>query len=165
MEDRPMALAASMQARNFPLVLRAFLLAVLLGTVPGRAGGSEIESAERWTVLTLASDGSWGTATDAHIGRAIAFARRNCRLMSERSNSCGAKFTSIRAGWSIAVRCGDEPIIAAASERDEAERIADQREVELRQVYRRDMPRCVRVVTVDPAGSIITPSVRAVGRR
>jgi hypothetical protein len=141
-----------------------FLLAMLLGAVPGHAG-EQIESERPWTVLTLAYDGSWGTATDDYITRAIAFARRNCQLMAERPNSCGAKFTSIRHGWSIAVRCGGEPIIVAASVLNEAERIAQAREAELRHVYRRNMAPCVRLVTVDPAGSVITPPVRSVARQ
>jgi hypothetical protein len=161
-----MTFTADRHARRLPRARHAlgFLLATLLGTVPGHAG-EQIGSEERWTVLTLAHDGSWGTATDAYITRAIAFARRNCQLMSERPNSCGAKFTSIRAGWSIAMWCGDEPIIAAASALNEAERIAQVREAELRHVYRRNTQPCVRLVTLDPAGSVITPPVRSVGRQ
>jgi hypothetical protein len=39
----------------------------------------------------------------------------------------------------------------------EAERRALRRETELRTVYMRDMPECVRVVTVDPGGRIVPP--------
>jgi hypothetical protein len=146
-----------------PFVLPALFAGVLLATTPpGRAADNgPIVLDEFVTVLTLARDGAWGTATETSIGRAIAFAIRDCKTRSQRVLGCGASFTTVRAGWSLGLLCGDETIIAAATERADAERIAINREIELREVYGRDMPPCVRVVTVNPDGIVIAPPVAA----
>jgi hypothetical protein len=133
---------------------------------PAFAGDDDrIIPADQWTVLTLASTGAWGTATDDFMGRALAFAIGNCRAMSGLAIGCGARSSATRAGWSVGVLCGNTPIIAARKQLAEAERAVADREIELRQVYLRDMPRCVRVVTVDPNGAIVEPYVQASGRR
>lgn len=116
------------------------------------------------TVLTLASDGAWGTATETYTNRASALAIRGCRAMSKRKPGCGAKFTTIRADWSVAVLCDHETIITAAELRADAARAATVREIELREVYHRDMPPCVRVVTVNPDGMLVRPPLLAFGR-
>ena len=115
------------------------------------------------TVLTLARDGAWGTATETSTGRAIAFAIRDCKAMSRHALGCGAMFTTVRSGWSLAVLCGDETIIAAAARLADAERMAIKRETELREVHHRDMPPCVRAATVNPDGLVVTPQVQAAG--
>jgi hypothetical protein len=152
---------------NLPVArwLAALLLGLSLGTSPGWTADNERDDYPYRTVLTLAPDGSWGTATDSDTGRAIAAAIRDCKAMSRRVNSCGAKFTTVFKGWSLAVLCGDETIIAAASQRAEAERMAVAREAELRLVYRRDMPPCVRVATVGPDGAVVEPYRQAAERR
>jgi len=99
----------------------ALLLGLSLGTSSGWTADNERDHYPYLTVLTLARDGSWGTATDSDTGRAIAAAIRDCKAMSSRRvNSCGARFTTVFRGWSLAVLCGDEPIVAAASLRSEA---------------------------------------------
>jgi hypothetical protein len=152
---------------NLPVAryLAALLLGLCLGTSPGWAADNERNDYPYRTVLTLARDGSWGTATDSDTARAIAAAIRDCKAMSRRVTSCGAQFTTVFKGWSLAVLCGDETIIAAASQRAEAERMAIAREVELRLVYRRDMPPCVRVATVGPDGAVVAPYREAAERR
>ena len=142
----------------------ALWLVLSLGTSPGWTA-DEGDDDPDLPVLTLARDGSGGTATDSNTGQAIAAAIRNCKAMSRRVNSCGAKFTTVFRGWSLAVLCGDETILAAASQRGEAERMAVAREVELRLAYRRDMPPCIRVVTVDPNGAVVVPQRETAGRR
>jgi len=112
---------------------------------------------EEWTVLTMAPDGSWGVGTDLFVNRAIAQAIRTCRAMSGGRLGCGAVHVSVQAGWSLGIRCGDENILAADQSLDTAERIARERELELRYVYERDMAPCRRVVTLDPQGRIIAP--------
>ena len=130
--------------------------------LPAFAGDDDrTRPADQWTVLTLASDGAWGTATDFFMGPAIAFAIRNCRAMSGRPIGCGARFTATRAGWSVAMLCGDTPIMAARKQLADAEHAVADREIELRQVYLRDMPQCVRIVTVDPNGAVVEPYVQA----
>jgi hypothetical protein len=61
--------------------------------------------------------------------------------------------------------CGDQKIIVAAKQLADAERNAMDRETELRQVYRPNMPPCVRVVAVNPYGVISAPQVQAAIRR
>ena len=107
----------------------------------------------------MAPDGSWGAATEPHINRAIAGAIASCKAMSGAQLGCGAYFTSIRAGWSLGIRCGREIIIVAEKILADAESRAIRRETELREVYVRDMPACVRVVMVDPNG--VTAVARA----
>ena len=152
---------------NLPIAryLAALLLGLSLGRAPGWTADHEGNDNPDLTVLTLARDGSWGTATDSDTGLAIAAAIRDCKAMSRRVNSCGAKLVTVFRGWSLAVLCGDETILAAASQRREAERMAVAREAELRLVYRRDMPSCVRVVTIGPDGAVVAPLREAAGRR
>jgi hypothetical protein len=108
-----------------------------------------------WTVLTMAPDGAWGTATEMGVIEALAHAISNCRAMSGAEVGCGAHFTTIRAGWSLGSRCGEKNIIVAELNLDDAELRASWREYELRQLHDPDMPPCVRVVTVDPNGDIV----------
>ncbi len=152
---------------NLPIAryLAALLLGLWLGASPGWTADAERDDNLDLTVLTLARDGSWGTATDSDTGQAIAAAIRNCKAMSRRVNSCGAKLAAVFRGWSLAVLCGDETIVAAANQRSEAERMAVAREAELRLVYRRNMPPCVRVAIVGPDGAVVTPQRETAGRR
>ena len=162
-----MAIETGPKARNIRFALPALVAGLLLGMTPFSHADKDgaIVLGEYVTVLTLASDGAWGTATESSTGRAIAFAIRDCKAMSRRVLGCGAKFTTVRAGWSVAVLCGDETIIAAATQLADAERMAIKREIELRNVYRRNMPPCVRVATVNPNGVVVTPLVQASERR
>ena len=123
----------------------------------------EIAASEDWmldfTVLTMAPDGAWGVATEPFINRAIHGAIVNCKAMFGMELGCGGYSTSIRAGWSLGIRCGGEIILVADKDLAEAERRAFGREVELRTHYEPNMPECVRVVTVDPSGRIVPPTV------
>jgi hypothetical protein len=165
--ENTMATILCAKARSVPFALPALLAGLLLTTTPPghAADNGPIVLGDYVTVLTLSRDGSWGTATDTSVSRAIAFAIRDCKAMSQRVLGCGAMFTTVRAGWSLALLCGDETIIAAATERAEAERIAIKREIELREVYHRDMPPCVRLATVNPDGIVIAPPVNTSVRR
>ena len=122
--------------------------------------------AHDFTVLTMAPDGAWGTATDPRVNRAIHLAISNCKIMSGAELGCGAYLTTVRGGWSLAIRCGSENIIAADRHLGEAERRAHRREVELRTRYVPGMPPCARVATIDPNGQVLMPAVgQAVGLR
>jgi hypothetical protein len=116
---------------------------------------------DQWTVLTMAPDGSWGAATASPVGRAIAFAIANCKIDYQRDIGCGAYLSSIRAGWSLGIRCGREIIVVAEKTLGAAEQAAKRREAVLR-LNLPDMSTCRRVVTVDTTGTIIVP--RATGR-
>jgi len=128
-----------------------------LGATAARSQTPITFSQDEWTVLTMAPDGSWGVATEPFINRAIAEAIRMCRGMSGRELGCGAVLTSVQAGWSLGIRCGQENILAADQYLENAERIARARELELRYVHVPDLPPCRRVVTVNPQGRVIAP--------
>ena len=110
-----------------------------------------------WTVLTMAPDGAWGVATDVGVLEALARAISNCKAMSGAELGCGAQFTAVQAGWSLGIRCGNRNILIAENSLDDAEVRASWREFELRKLYAPDMPPCVVVVTVDPAGEVVPP--------
>ena len=162
-----MAISGRTKTRYIPFTLPALLAGLLIGTTPpGHAyDHGPIVLGDYVTMLTIARDGSWGTATDTFVNRAIALAIRDCKAMSQRLLGCGASFTTVQSGWSLALLCGDETIIAAASELADAERVAINREIELREVYRRKMPPCVRVATVNPDGQVVPPPVQTSVRR
>jgi hypothetical protein len=118
-------------------------------TVP--AGASDEED---WTVVTMARDGSWGVANNASMSRAISAAIRDCQAMSAGQNDCGAEFTTIRKGWTLALFCGDERILAAAKGREEAESSVELR-IKLKRAHLPDLPPCRRVLSVDPSGAVV----------
>jgi hypothetical protein len=116
-----------------------------------------------WTVVTMAPDGAWGVATDMYMIKALATAVDQCTAMTERNIDyvgCGSHFTTIRAGWTVGLRCGERNIISAEPSLDDAVKRASWREYELRRLYDPDMPRCERVMTVDPSGQVIAPEER-----
>ena len=144
----------------------AFALALTLGALAAALAQSSVSSQlptiEEWThdftVLTMAPDGAWGTATDPRINRAIFLAISNCQAMSEMELGCGAYLTTVRGGWTLGIRCGRENILVADRHLSDAEQRAHRREAELREQYVRDMPPCERVVTVDPNGVVVNPA-------
>jgi hypothetical protein len=107
-----------------------------------------------WTVVTIAPGGSWGVASEAYIYQAIAKAVSDCRKMSRHAIGCGAQFTVVRAGWTIALRCGRSNIIVAEPSIGAAERAAAERETELRLSDRAKIPPCFHVLTVNPDGYV-----------
>ena len=110
---------------------------------------------DHWTVVTMAPDGSWGSATELSLGQALAKAIANCKRMSGREIGCGAQSRAIKSGWILATRCGDTNIVVAERRLSDAERAARERETELREHYARDLPPCRRVLTVNPRGDAI----------
>ena len=112
-----------------------------------------------WTAVTLARDGSWGVGTHASQGVAIATAIRSCKSMSLAPNDCGSLLSTIRGGWSLAILCGDYSIVVSEPTLAEAEQAALHREIELHIFYVPDLPTCRRLLTVDPTGQIVHPSV------
>src|ERR1044072_985711 len=92
----------------------AVLGLILCMTSPGHAINDDRNTVHPMTILTLSRVGGWGVATDHNVSLAIADAIRDCKAMSSVPSDCGAKFTSIFVGWSVAVLCGNETIIAAA---------------------------------------------------
>ena len=111
------------------------------------------------TVVAIAPDGTWGVATEPTTGRAIANAIAECKKKYQSKIGCGSEITTVRGGWSIGMRCGNRSIFVAEETLAKAEQAAISRETELRQFYAPDMPPCVRVMSVDPNGDVVTPDV------
>ena len=109
------------------------------------------------TVLTIAPNGAWGAATDDSVGTAIATAIVHCNRRQRGPVGCGASYTTIRAGWSLGIRCGGTNILVSEKTLVEAEQAAIDREIELRRRFAADLAPCVRVVSVDPAGLAVAP--------
>ena len=123
---------------------------------PLTLGASQAEDHfEPLTALVVAPGGSWGVATEIDDNQAISKAIANCKKVHQEPIGCGAQMVMVQAGWSLAVRCGSETIIAAEKSLAKAESMVAAREADLRANYVPDMPHCVRVLTVDPLGTTI----------
>jgi hypothetical protein len=120
---------------------------LMAGPVAARAAGPD-----ELTVVTLAGDGSWGVATAASQGPAIAAAIGDCRAMTDGASDCGAQFATTRGGWVVAKLCGGHKIIVSAETRQAADHAALVRELALKRLHV-----CTRVLTVGPHG-IVLPS-------
>lgn len=135
------------------LVLCAGISTTALGQI--RLTGA---SDANWTVLTMASDGAWGAATEEYVNRAIAKAIARCRAMSTRALGCGAYQISVQRSWALGLRCGDRNILTAGATLAEATESARRREEELRRRYHPGMASFRHIVSVAPDGSIATPA-------
>ena len=141
-------------------MILAFLLAILLlSPAPMAAHESE------WTVVTLARDGSWGVGTSEHYGLALASALRKCNAMSKEKSDCGAEVTAVRQGWTLGILCGDHRVLVAAPDLATAILEAEARQSYLRDHYGDSLPRCARVVTVDPDGFATPARKKSLGVR
>jgi hypothetical protein len=132
--------------------LQAFAAIVACLVMPALA---IVPDQDHWTVVTMAPDGSWGSATEPSVRQALARAIGNCKAMSGTKIGCGAQFRAIQAGWIVAARCGDRNIVVAERRLADAERAARERETELRALYAPDLPPCGRVLTVNPRGGVM----------
>src|SRR6187200_373847 len=114
-------------------------LSIMALVVGGAAHVSIAVAAEDWdqdwTVVTMARDGSWGIGIGAHLANANAAAIRECRAMSSGGSDCGAEFAATRGGWIIGLRCDDYRILVAENELKDAETVALDREIDLKQLY------------------------------
>jgi hypothetical protein len=135
--------------------LQAFAVMLVCLALPAHA---IVPDQDHWTVVTMAPDGSWGSATAPSVGDALAKAIRNCKRMSGMEIGCGAQSRVIQAGWILATRCGDRNIVVAERRLIDAEQAARRREVQVRQLYAPRMPPCRRVLTVNPGGAVVVAS-------
>ena len=62
--------------------------------------------------------------------------------MARAPNDCGAQFAATRNGWVLGILCGDQKILATASDLKEAEVYARKREAELWRQYVPDLQPC-----------------------
>ena len=132
----------------------ALLLTLNVSTAAHAQIGVAGTSNADWTVLTVAPDGGWGTATDAYINEATSRAIAQCRSMSTRTLGCGARLVSIQGGWALALRCGNEDVLATGATLLEAAKHAHRRELELRELYHPNMASCGQLVVVGPDGFV-----------
>ena len=65
------------------------------------------------TVVAITPDGTWGVATELTTGQAIANAIADCKNKYKSKIGCGSMITSVRGGWSIGKRCGNQSIFVA----------------------------------------------------
>jgi hypothetical protein len=134
---------------------------LMIGTLGAAVGQTNSTSAEfetaPTTVLTMSLNGSWGAATNDFVGTAVSAAIADCRRRFRRATGCGALQTTVKAGWSLGIRCGNKNILVAEKTLLEAEQAAIDQEVELRRQHGGDLPPCVRVVTVDASGIVVAP--------
>jgi hypothetical protein len=140
--------------------IRASALSVSLlavGTLIANPIAATAVDLDELTVVTLARDGSWGVATAASQGPAIAGAVRDCRAMAGGSSDCGAQFATTRGGWILAKLCGGHKIIVTAETREAANQAALARELALKRLHV-----CTRVLTVDPYGVVLPAQAAAV---
>jgi hypothetical protein len=132
--------------------LQAFAAIVGCLAVPALA---IVPDQDDWTVLTMAPDGAWGSATELTVGQALAKAIGNCKAMSGMKIGCGAQSRAIQSGWILAARCGDRNIVVADRRLADAEQAAQRWEADLREHYAPDLPPCRRVLTVNPRGGVM----------
>ena len=129
-----------------------------LGALIARPIAARAVDLDELTVVTLAQDGSWGVATAASQGPAIAGAIRDCRAMAGAGPSdCGAQFATTRGGWVVAKLCGGHKIIVTAQTRQAAEQAALARELALKRLHA-----CTQVLTVGPPGVVLAAQAASV---
>jgi hypothetical protein len=114
-----------------------------------------------WTVVTIARDGSWGIGISPWQSGAIAAAVGDCTAKAATPNDCGALFKATRGGWIVAELCGDQRIIATAQTLEEAEQESLRRQIDLEFFHLLRLPRCKRLVTINPRGAIVAQTWRA----
>jgi hypothetical protein len=107
-----------------------------------------------WTVLTIAPNGAWGTATEGALNQAIADAIARCRAMTNEPG-CGGYQISVQRHFALGIRCGVENILAAGATLEEARHAARVREDELRRDYHPEMGYCRQIVVVAPDGAVM----------
>lgn len=125
------------------------------GIPPATAGEAGWE--RKWSAVTIAGNGAWGSATNRHKASARLAAIRACRARSSTAvEDCGERTATVLHGWSIAFMCGQRTFVVAEPTLEEAMIAARYREVEMRfaQSGGHGMPKCRPVVTVDPAGAV-----------
>jgi hypothetical protein len=129
---------------------------VLLGATQSSLAHTEADA--EWTVLTVARSGAWGLSTARLQSEAIAGALRQCRSRPTVDSDCGAELLAYKAGWGLAILCGDHRVMVASKGLEEANALADARVAALRQSYGSSLPPCHRLLTVDPEGGVMTAS-------
>jgi hypothetical protein len=88
---------------------------------------AQAESEPEWTVLTVSTGGAWGLSTARGQGEAIAGARKQCQSKAGKNSDCGAELVAYKSGWSAALLCGDNRILASGESLEEVKSIVQRR--------------------------------------
>ena len=105
------------------------------------------EPSDSWTAVTVARS-SWGAATAYSLSQAIALAVRDCRSRTARSSDCGAEIKTAKAGYILAMRCGDYRALVAGDTLEDAEFALAHRILQLRYISNAALGQCVRIVQI-----------------
>jgi hypothetical protein len=107
---------------------------------------------DAWTAVTMARNGSWGVGTSHRITNAITRAIRDCQAMAGAGSDCGAEFTTIQHGWSIALHCGQYRIIVTGETLHDVRAAVNERKLEMKYLHAIKLAPCQNVVLVEPSG-------------
>lgn len=120
---------------------------------PVRAETAPADWEHDWVALTVARNGAWGAAINANVVRAMRQAIGECFSKAGAvGNDCGAEITTVRASWSLAYACGDYTFISNGDTPADARAAAVHRAIDLKEILGLELPPCVLVVGIDPAG-------------
>jgi hypothetical protein len=125
-------------------IFATIVLAVAVHLFPAQAAA---EPSDTWTAVTVARS-SWGAATAYSLSQAIALAVRDCRSKTTRPSDCGAEIKTIKAGYIVAMRCGNYRALISADTLDDAEFALAQRILQLRYISKAALGPCVRIIQV-----------------
>jgi hypothetical protein len=130
--------------------LAACLAAAALFTLPSAA--VEDSSWRRdWVVLTVTDSGAWGAGRHPVRASAMAAAIEACqRNAIHGDDGCGARMTTVRGSFSLALTCGSRAILVTAGSLEAASRAALDREIELGEYLRLKLQPCKPLVAIDP---------------
>ena len=112
---------------------------------------------QKWSVITVASNGAWGVSSHRHKASARLAAIRECRARSTTSgNDCGERTATVLDGWALAFACGHRSFVVAEPTLAEAQLYARYRETEIRfaQSGGHGLPTCRLIVKVGPDGAV-----------
>jgi hypothetical protein len=89
--------------------------------------------------------------------------------MAGATSDCGAQFITTRGDWVVAGVCGHHKIMVTGAVREDAERVALVRELELKRLPVPELAPCRRLLAVDPHGVVLpgeaTPSAHQIDAR
>jgi hypothetical protein len=104
-----------------------------------------------WVVLTVTDSGAWGAGRHPVRASAMAAAIEACQRNAIRGDDgCGARMTTVRGSFSLALTCGSRAILVTASSLEAASRAALDREIELGEYLRLKLQPCKPLVAIDP---------------
>jgi hypothetical protein len=138
-----------------PVVMRLtgiLALVAFVAIAPRQSAAVEDSSWRRdWVVLTVTDSGAWGAGRHPVRASAMAAAIEACqRNAISGDDGCGARMTTVRGSFSLALTCGSRAILVTAGSMEAASRAALDREIELGEYLRLKLQPCRPLVAIDP---------------